>query len=70
MTKLCDSLIQVARRLQNRLENAPPKDLRLLPELAMSIRLALKNIDQNADAADEISQAISGQKKLFEARHG
>jgi len=70
VTKLCDSLIQVARRLQNRLEDAPPKDLRLLPELAMSIRLALKNVDKNADAADEISQAISGQKNLLQAGNG
>jgi hypothetical protein len=35
------------------------KDMRLLPQLAMSIHLALKDVSNNTRTAEEISDAIS-----------
>lgn len=64
LSKLCQSLIEVARRILEQLDSITARDLKLLPALAMSIRLALKNAGQNANAVDEISQAISGPTKI------
>jgi response regulator RpfG family c-di-GMP phosphodiesterase len=64
VSKLCASLIEVAHRIHDQLDDASNRDLKLLPALAMSIRLALKNVDQSANAAAEISLAISGPEKF------
>jgi DNA-binding response OmpR family regulator len=64
VSKLCQSLIEVAHRIHEEPNSIAGRDLKLLPALSMSIRLALKNVDQSADAVDEISLAISGPKKI------
>jgi response regulator RpfG family c-di-GMP phosphodiesterase len=64
LSKLCHSLIEVARRMHEQLDSITGRDLKLLPALAMSIRLALKNVGQSAAAIDEISQAMSSPAKI------
>jgi hypothetical protein len=60
-SKLCDALVRVAKRMEQSFRSPDPKDLRLLPQLAMSIHLALKDVNSDTEtAADEISEAISG----------
>ncbi len=56
---LFETIITVARRLELAFNCPEGKDLKLLPELAMSIRLALKDSDKTSKAANEISAAIS-----------
>jgi hypothetical protein len=58
-SKLCDALVQVAKRMEQSFRSPDPKDLRLLPQLAMSIHLALKDVNNNSATADEISETIS-----------
>ena len=58
-SKLCDAMVHVARRMEQSFRSPDPKDLRLLPQLAMSIHLALKDVNNNSATADEISEAIS-----------
>ena len=58
-SKLCDALVRVAKRMEQSFRSPDPKDLRLLPQLAMSIHLALKDVNSHAETADEISEAIS-----------
>ena len=62
-SKLCDALVQVAGRMEQSFRTPDPKDLRLLPQLAMSIHLALKDVNSNTNTADEISEAIGGQAR-------
>jgi hypothetical protein len=50
--------------MHEQLDSITGRDLKLLPALAMSIRLALKNVGQSAAAIDEISQAMSGPAKI------
>ena len=58
-SKLCDALVQVAKRMEQSFRTPEKKDLRLLPQLAMSIHLALKDVNGNTQTAEEISEAIS-----------
>jgi CheY-like chemotaxis protein len=58
-SKLCDALVKVARRMEQSFRSPTQKDLRLLPQLAMSIHLALKDVNSNAQTADDISKAIT-----------
>ena len=72
-SKLCDALVRVAKRMEQSFRSPDPKDLRLLPQLAMSIHLALKDVNSDTEtAADEISEAISGAVggKARKAIHG
>ncbi len=59
VSKLCNSLLEVAHRIHYELQDSPKRDLKLLPALAMSIRLALKNSEKTSQTVDEISQAVS-----------
>ena len=67
-SKLCDALVQVARRLEQSFRTPAKKDLRLLPQLAMSIHLALKDVSNNTKTAEEISKAISSETDGSTAR--
>jgi len=58
-SKLCDALVKVAKRMEQSFRAPAKKDLRLLPQLAMSIHLALKDINGNAKTAEDISEAIA-----------
>lgn len=58
-SKLCDALVKVAKRMERSFRSPDQKDLRLLPQLAMSIHLALKDINSHTKTADKISAAIS-----------
>lgn len=58
-SKLCDALVKVAKRMEQSFRSPDQKDLRLLPQLAMSIHLALKDVNGNTKTANEISTAIS-----------
>lgn len=58
-SKLCDALVKVAKRMEQSFRSPDQKDLRLLPQLAMSIHLALKDVYGNTKTANEISTAIS-----------
>jgi DNA-binding response OmpR family regulator len=60
ITKLFEVIIAVGQRLQLAFDSPEGKDLQLLPELAMSIRLALKDRDKSGKTTDQISAAISG----------
>ncbi|MBK19745.1 MAG: hypothetical protein CMM52_13005 [Rhodospirillaceae bacterium] len=59
ITKLFKAIIAVAQNLEKAFDAPEEKDLQLLPELAMSVHLALKDEDQNGEATDQISEAIS-----------
>ena len=67
-SKLCDALVQVARRMEQSFRTPAKKDLRLLPQLAMSIHLALKDVSNNTKTAEEISKAISSETDGSTAR--
>lgn len=58
-SKLCDALVKVAKRMEQSFRSPDQKDMRLLPQLAMSINLALKDINSHTKTADEISAAIT-----------
>ena len=58
-SKLCDTLVKVAKRMEQSFRVSAQKDLRLLPQLAMSIHLALKDVEGNTKTAEEISDAVS-----------
>lgn len=57
--KLCDALVKVAKRMEQSFRAPAQKDLRLLPQLAMSIHLALKDVNGNTKTAEDISAAVS-----------
>lgn len=57
-SKLCEALVKVARRMEQSFRAPTRKDLRLLPQLAMSIHLALKDVNSNTKTAEDISDAI------------
>lgn len=58
-SKLCEALVRVAKRMEQSFRSPDPKDLRLLPQLAMSIHLALKDVNSNTETANEISEVVS-----------
>jgi DNA-binding response OmpR family regulator len=58
-SKLCDALVKVAKRMEQSFRSPDQKDMRLLPQLAMSIHLALKDVTSHTKTADEISAAVS-----------
>jgi len=58
--KLFEVIISVGQRLELAFNSPESKDLKLLPELAMSIRLALKDGDKSGKTTNQISAAISG----------
>ncbi len=58
-SKLCDALVKVARRMEQSFRTPAKKDLQLLPQLAMSIHLALKDINGDTKTAEDISDAVS-----------
>jgi DNA-binding response OmpR family regulator len=60
-SKLCDALVKVAKRMEQSFRAPSQKDLRLLPQLAMSIHLALKDVNSNTTnkTAEDISDAVS-----------
>jgi DNA-binding response OmpR family regulator len=58
--KLFEVIIAVGRRLELAFNSPEGRDLQLLPELAISIRLALKDGDKSGRTTDQISAAISG----------
>lgn len=60
VTKLCEALIAVASRMETSLAAPDPRDVKLLPQIALSIVLALKDIDKTADTASKISDMVSG----------
>jgi len=57
--KLCQALVAVTRRLAQAGASPSEKDLRLLPELARSIRVAFAGTERTAEMAQEISDAIT-----------
>ena len=59
VAKLCQALVAVARRLAQAGGSPSEKDLRLLPELAKSIRVAFAGSQRTAEMAQEISDAIT-----------
>jgi len=58
-SKLCDALVKVAKRMEQSFRAPARKDLRLLPQLAMSIHLALKDVHSNTKTAEDISEAVA-----------
>ena len=58
-SKLCDALVQVAKRMEQSFLTPEKKDLRLLPQLAMSIHSELKNVNGDPRTTEEISNAIA-----------
>ena len=58
-SKLCDALVKVAKRMEQSFRAPAQKDMRLLPQLAMSIHLALKDVNGNTKTAEDISDAVS-----------
>jgi DNA-binding response OmpR family regulator len=67
-SKLCDALVQVARRMEQSFREPENKDLRLLPQLAMSIHLALKDVNSNTQTAEDITDVIKRVTKSVGAR--
>ena len=57
--KLFEVILTVGQRLELSFSSPDGKDLQLLPELAMSIRLALKDSDKSGKTANQISAAIA-----------
>jgi hypothetical protein len=57
--KLFEVILTVGQRLELSFSSPDGKDLQLLPELAMSIRLALKDNDKSGKTANQISAAIA-----------
>ena len=57
-SKLCDALVQVTKRMEQSFRTPEKKDLRLLPQLAISIHLASKDVNGDTRAAEEISNAV------------
>ena len=57
--KLCQALVAVAQRLSQAGATPADKDLRLLPELAKSIRIAFAGTKRTAQVAQEISEAVT-----------
>jgi DNA-binding response OmpR family regulator len=57
--KLCQALVAVTHRLTHASAAPSDKDLRLLPELAKSIRIAFAGTEHAAEVAQQISEAIS-----------
>jgi len=68
VSKLCQSISDVAERVRERLDDPLERDLKLMPALAMSLRLAVKDKDENADTVNEISEAIAAPVTIREAR--
>lgn len=58
-SKLCEALVKVAKRMEQSFRAPAQKDLRLLPQLAMSIHLALKDVNGNTKTAEDISDVVS-----------
>lgn len=58
-SKLCDALVKVAKRMEQSFHEPADKDLQLLPKLAMSIHLALKDVNGNTKTAEDISDAVA-----------
>lgn len=60
ITKLCQALISVAGRLEASVASPDPRDVKLLPQIAMSIGLALSDLDNSSDTASKISDVVAG----------
>lgn len=60
--KLGRALIQVARRLRTEGKLPSERDLKLLPELALSIKAAFSDSADAAAAAEQISRAVSDRR--------
>lgn len=67
VTKLSDAMIDVANRLERACDKPSMKDIKLLPQLAMTIRLALKSNADSTQAAQEISNVLSEKSKSVAA---
>lgn len=63
VAKLCQALVAVARRLVQAGAVPEEKDLRLLPELAKSIRIAFAGSERAAEVAEAISDAVASPPK-------
>lgn len=59
VAKLAQALIQVARRLRSEGGAPAVRDLKLLPELALALKLTFEDTTQAAAAAEKISSVIS-----------
>lgn len=59
VAKLCQALVAVTRRLAHASAMPAEKDLRLLPELAKSIRIAFASAGRTAEVAEQISEVIA-----------
>ncbi|MPY69186.1 MAG: response regulator [Alphaproteobacteria bacterium] len=60
VAKLGRTLIQVARRIRSDGGKPSVTDIKLLPKLALSIRLAFEDSAEAAAAAEKISEVVSG----------
>ena len=56
---MCQALIAVANRMESTIAAPDPRDVKLLPQIAMSISLALEDIDNGATAATKISAVVA-----------
>ncbi len=59
VSKLCRSIDDVTKRIRECIDNPQERDLKLMPALAISLRLAVKSREENSDAVNEISEVIS-----------
>lgn len=59
VTKLCQALIAIAGRMEASIAAPDPRDVKLLPQIALSISLALQDIDNSAAAASKISAVVA-----------
>lgn len=59
IAKLCQALISVAGRMEAAVATPDPRDMKLLPQIAMSIGLALADLDNSAAAASKISNVVA-----------
>jgi len=59
VTRLCQALISIASRMESSIAAPDPRDVKLLPQIALSINLALQDIDNSAAAASKISAVVA-----------
>lgn len=59
VSKLCQALISIAGRMESSIAAPDPRDVKLLPQIALSISLALEDIDNSAAAASKISAVVA-----------
>jgi len=59
VAKLCQALIAIVGRMEASIAAPDPRDVKLLPQIALSISIALEDIDSSAAAASKISAVVA-----------